>query len=158
VIETEKEAQLKGLFGKYSDEDILILLNTLQEVHKERQRRLLPRLPVSIFSLRQTGILETTIKYLKENYALNYSEIALHLRRYLRAVWAEYNNVVKKSQKGFRIKPNALPIAVEVLGNGRNGPLESLMMHLSENYRFYFTEVSTILNIKYRSILLSFQS
>ena len=52
--------------------------------------------PVSALTNRKFGVLESVVKYLKENYELNYSEIARLLGRDPRTVWTAYSRCKKK--------------------------------------------------------------
>ena len=53
-------------------------------------------IPISILSDRRFSILELVASYLKENYDLNYHQIALILSRDQRTIWTVYNRVKKK--------------------------------------------------------------
>ena len=54
-------------------------------------------LPISIFVDRNYAILESIVKYLKENYNLSYHEIAILLKRNDRTIWTVYNRAKKKN-------------------------------------------------------------
>ena len=47
-------------------------------------------IPVSALTNRKLGVLESVVKYLKENYELNYSEIGRLLGRDPRTIWTAY--------------------------------------------------------------------
>ncbi|MBI2507681.1 hypothetical protein HYV89_01900 [Candidatus Woesearchaeota archaeon] len=47
--------------------------------------------PVSALTDRKLGVLESVVKFLKENYELNYSEIGRLLGRDPRTVWTAYS-------------------------------------------------------------------
>ncbi len=55
--------------------------------------------PVSIFKDRRFSVLESIVKYLKENYDLSYHEIAVLLKRNDRTVWTVYQRALKKSSR-----------------------------------------------------------
>lgn len=62
-------------------------------------------LPISIFVDRNYAILESIVKYLKENYNLSYHEIAVLLKRNDRTIWTVYNRAKKKNSiKGENVK------------------------------------------------------
>lgn len=52
--------------------------------------------PVSVFKDRKFSVLEALVSYLKENFNLRYSEIAVLLRRDERNIWTVYNRYKKK--------------------------------------------------------------
>lgn len=57
--------------------------------------------PVSVFKDRKLSVLEAIVKYLRDNFNLRYSQIAVLLARDERNVWTVYNRAKKKN---FRIK------------------------------------------------------
>ena len=54
--------------------------------------------PVSIFKDRKFSVLEAIVSYLRDNFNLRYSEIALLLRRDERNIWTVYNRAKKKKK------------------------------------------------------------
>ena len=68
---------------------------------KKRKERLLVKeskffIPVSILQNRKLSVLEAIVSYLKDNFNLRYSEIAVLLRRDERNIWTVYNRAKKK--------------------------------------------------------------
>ena len=57
-------------------------------------------IPVSILTNRELSVLENIVKYLYENFELNYSEIARLLCRDNRTIWTVYSRAKKKYDKG----------------------------------------------------------
>ena len=55
-------------------------------------------IPVSIFKDRKFSVLELIASYLKDNFNLRYSQIAVLLNRDERNIWAVYNNAGKKKK------------------------------------------------------------
>ena len=53
-------------------------------------------LPVSALTNRKLGVLESVVKFLKENYELNYSEIGRLLGRDPRTIWTAYSRAIGK--------------------------------------------------------------
>ena len=56
-------------------------------------------IPLSIFSKTRLSALEALVAYLKEEFSLNYHEIALLLKRDDRTVWTVYQRARKKNVK-----------------------------------------------------------
>lgn len=52
--------------------------------------------PISIIHNRKLSVLESIVKYLKENYNLTYHQIAILTNRDDRTIWSTYNNAMKK--------------------------------------------------------------
>lgn len=52
--------------------------------------------PISIFSNLKLSILESIVKYMKENLSLTYHNIAVLLKRDDRTIWTIYNRSLKK--------------------------------------------------------------
>ena len=52
--------------------------------------------PVSVFKDRKFSVLEVIVSYLKDNFNLRYSEIAVLLARDERNIWTVYNRSKKK--------------------------------------------------------------
>lgn len=52
--------------------------------------------PISSLKDRRYSILESVVSYLKENYALNYHQIAVMLNRDQRTIWTVYNRLKNK--------------------------------------------------------------
>lgn len=89
--------------------DIALILNrndrtiwaTYKSACRKRKQKLIAKeskflVPVSIFADRKLSVLESIISYLKDNYNLRYSEIAILLNRDERNIWAVYNKALKK--------------------------------------------------------------
>ena len=53
-------------------------------------------IPASALTNRRLGVLESVVKFLKENYELNYSEIGRLLGRDPRTIWTAYSKGKKK--------------------------------------------------------------
>lgn len=62
-------------------------------------------LPVSVIKDRNLSVLENIVSYLKDNFALNYHQIALLLNRNDRTIWTVYQRARRKKgigeNKGF---------------------------------------------------------
>lgn len=55
-------------------------------------------IPVSVISSRKFSVLEAIVSYLKDNFNLRYSQIAILLNRDGRNIWAVYNKAMKKKK------------------------------------------------------------
>lgn len=57
-------------------------------------------IPISVFKDRKLTALEALVAYLKDNFNLRYSEIAVLLARDERNIWTVYNRCKKKTKNG----------------------------------------------------------
>lgn len=55
-------------------------------------------IPVSVLSSRKFSVLEAIVSYLKDNFNLRYSQIAILLNRDERNIWTAYKNAMKKKK------------------------------------------------------------
>lgn len=108
-------------------------------------------LPDSIFKSELT-VLESVVKYMKENLDLSLSEIAKFLDRDDRNIWHAYDNAKKKYPAKFRIKDVRYLIPVSALADGKQSPLEAVAKYLRETYKLNYHEIALILNRDDRTI------
>ena len=81
--------------------DSRTIWTTYNNAVKKRKEKLSAKeskffIPVSIFTDRKFGVLEAIVGYLKDNFNLRYSEIAVLLNRDERNIWAVYSRYKKK--------------------------------------------------------------
>lgn len=69
-------------------------IKKLKEKLPAKESRFL--IPVSIFANRKLSVLEAIVGYLKDNFNLRYSEIAILMNRDGRNIWSFYNHYKKK--------------------------------------------------------------
>ena len=77
---------------------------TYNNATKKRKERLPVKesrffIPVSIFVDRKFSVLESIVSYLKDNFNLRYSQIAILLNRDERNIWTVYNRAIKKKNE-----------------------------------------------------------
>jgi hypothetical protein len=156
ITESKKEATVTTFFSKYSDDELNSLIDHLKEIQKKRQQEYL--IPVSLFSNRKLGVLETAVKFLKENSGLSFSQIALLLKRDQRTIWATYNKSQKKNGHPFHKPIAAFSIPVNILSDRKFAPLESLVLHLHDSRNMQFASISRLLNRNYRTVWLSYHN
>ncbi len=109
-------------------------------------------IPITIFS-HKTSPLESLVKYLKENYNLKLSQIALLLNRDHRTIWITYDSAYKKIKEPFSKKKRDYFIDIEKFSNRRISVLEIVCNHLTE-LGFSITQISSLLN-KHRNTIWS---
>lgn len=151
--EVKKEDVISNLLSKYSDQDINNLVDIL-EFHRNQRQQI--KIPVSIFSNPNLGILESTVKYLKENHSMAFAEIAKILNRDQRTIWTSYNSSTKKSKELFEdtIEPKNIPISI--FFERTKSPLQSLVCYLHHHHFMRFKDIASIINRDYRTVWLSY--
>lgn len=135
------------------------LLETISEKHNLSKNEVLELLrekkaekvsvPVSIYKERKLGIMEATVKYLKEE-GMSYHKIGEALLRDDRVIWVTYSKAVKKKKAKFKAKKEEIKIPVSVFTKGL-GPLQSVVNFLREE-GYSNNEVSKILERDNRTV------
>jgi hypothetical protein len=133
-------------------ETVLNLIKEGKETQKEIQ------IPTSIFLNRNLGVLESLVKYLKEEQKLTYHEIGMLLNRDERVIWVSYNKAIKKVKSRFTIgKPNCW-ISISVFCKRNSGLLEQLVENMKEEQKLGFSEIAFILNRSNKTIWASYNN
>lgn len=109
--------------------------------------------PLSIFNKR-LGVLESVVKYLKENLGLRNSRIAKLMNRDDRTIWATYNNSKKKHEEKFQDSEAVVPISV--FSERMFGALESLSIFMRDEMSMTFTAIGASLERSPRTIWTSY--
>jgi hypothetical protein len=139
-----------------NSENLITALESLLEVYKKRDGKEL-LISTSIFSAK-LGILEALVKYLKENLALKYHEIADLLNRDDRTIWATYQKAIRKQEKRFLLNEESYDVPISLFSDRIFGPLEALVIYLKEEHNLSFNEISQLLKRSYRTIWLSYNN
>jgi hypothetical protein len=106
--------------------------------------------PVSIISKKAT-ILESTVKFLKENRKKPLSEIAKIVGRNQRNLWQTYNKVKTKIPEAFPETPNSMQIPFEIFHTNLS-PSEAVVSYLKEKQNLAFHEIADLLSRDNRTI------
>ena len=141
------------------DENLLIAVETLVDIYtEEKTKKEHLEIPLSLFSHRKLGVLETLVKCLKENFSLNYSRIAHLLNRNDRTIWATYNEAKNKLKKKFVIKNEKQQVPINIFSDRKLAPLESLVLYLKDEVRLEIKQIAELLKRNYRTIWLSYRN
>ncbi|MDD5177986.1 MAG: hypothetical protein PHT54_01745 [Candidatus Nanoarchaeia archaeon] len=108
-------------------------------------------LPVELFNKKLT-VLETAVKYLKENKEFNFHKISELINRDERNVWHIYDSSKKKVSSLFVIKETRINIPISIFTNSKLSALESVVAYLKEKSRFSFKEIAVLLKRDTRTI------
>jgi len=136
----ENLAYLTNKFGIDID-DILIIL-------KEKDK--LISVPLDIFQTKLSP-LESICKYLKDNLAYNFSQIAKLLSRDDRTIWITYENS-KKKKVLFKISKTSYIIPIVILSNRKFSILENLTLYCTQELNLTIKELARLLNKKPSSL------
>lgn len=85
-----------------NDKTIWSTYNHSKKKHPEifSEQESIVNIPISIFGSRKLSVLESIVYYIKENYDMNFHEIALILKRDDRTIWTVYQKAKKKMLNG----------------------------------------------------------
>jgi len=141
-----------------SDQHLRETVQTLVRLYKKKEKRTKIGIPLLLFSNKDLGILQITVKYLKENSSMSYSSIARLLKRNERTIWATYAHAKKKNGYSFNDSNESQLIPVDILADRRFGPLEGLVFYMRDELGMTFKEISGMLNRSYTTIWVSYQN
>ncbi|MGB9748554.1 MAG: hypothetical protein ACP5OZ_02855 [Candidatus Woesearchaeota archaeon] len=125
----------------------------IEQKHADREDLLNEKIeiPIEAFS-KKLGILESVVKYLKENVNLKNKEISKLISRSQKTIWSSYNSALKKqSSKLMATKDSKIRIPIIVFSSNELGALESLVLYLNKN-GFSVNEISSMLERNYKTI------
>ena len=132
-------SKLKSKY-KVSRKEIVETVNSIREI----------TIPSTIFS-KDTGALESIVKYLRENINMNYSEIARALDRNERTIWTAYKKAKEKQPLPLLIKETEISIPIEIFSSKKLTILESIIVYLREK-GMRFSEIALLLSRDQRNI------
>ncbi len=112
-----------------------------------------PAIPLSVFS-DKLSMLETIVKYLREDLDMSLTEIARLTKRGLTTISTTYKNAVTKHPNRLkeRKEPKEFSIPVLVISNRKLSTFEAVVMHLKYKLRLRFSEIANYLNRENRII------
>ena len=109
-------------------------------------------IPLGIFNSRKLGVLEATVKYLKEEKGLSFKEMGLILSKDNRMLWSSYSQAKKKYPKKFSPKLFEQLVPVECFSGDELSCFESIIVHLKDEYGYSYSRLSKIFNRNYQTI------
>ncbi len=108
--------------------------------------------PLSIFCDRRLTPLEAVIKYLREKRSFSYRRIASSLQRNVGDIYKTYAHAFNKS---FLIEVRSVHttlVPVSVFANRKLSLFENLVMHLKDQLKLSYRQISVLLNRDERTI------
>jgi len=112
--------------------------------------------PLEIINNKLT-VLETVVKYLKEIQKISFHEISKLLKRDERNIWHIYNNSKKKYAQEFIIKEAKFWIPISVFSNEKLSALETLVVHLREEFSLNYHKIAVLLKRNDRTVWTVYQ-
>lgn len=138
-------------------EKIKKLISTLKEKHNLSHEKTLQLIqqeqsfPVSILNKKLT-VLESAVKYLKEEQSIQLSEISRLLKRDQRNIWHAFDNSKRKHKSKLLVDNNSIQIPAAILANPKLSALESLAAYLKENFSLSYHQIALIIKRDDRTV------
>jgi len=108
--------------------------------------------PLSIITKKLT-VLESIVKYLKEDKNYTLSRIAQILGRNQRNLWHTYNNAQKKLSTRFQIKESDILVPLDIfLQQTSLSPSEAVVVYLKEQRQLSLHQIATMLHRDDRTV------
>lgn len=108
-------------------------------------------IPVSIFNEKIT-VLESVVKYLKEerNYTLH--KIAEILGRNEKNIWHTYHSAQRKMSTKLKVDYSSINVPTKIFSDDKFSPLEAIVVHLKDHQKMTFHEIGFLLTRDDRTI------
>lgn len=105
-----------------------------------------PVVPITLYTDREVGIMELTVKYLRENSGFSLSYIARIMGRDPRTVWALYSTATKKRPEALAPELTEFLIPVSVFMDRDKGALQAIVTYLKDRQGLRFSEIGRLMN------------
>ena len=112
--------------------------------------------PVSILNSKLT-VLESVVKYLKEEKNLSLRKISEIIGRDERNIWHAYDNAKKKYSERFVLKDTKFWIPLSIFINTKLSALESIVYYLKDEFSMSYHEIALLLKRDDRTIWTVYQ-
>ncbi|MDD5086628.1 MAG: hypothetical protein PHV16_02655 [Candidatus Nanoarchaeia archaeon] len=144
------ENALTALFSYLNDKEGLNQNDIFRIIEKkEKHEDIL--IPTCVFN-EKLSILESVVKYLKEDINLKYCDIAKLLHRNDRTVWSTYSNSKKKFSGHFKIKKCEYSIPVLIFGKENYSVFELIVCYLKDELHLRYSEIGFLMHRDQRTI------
>jgi hypothetical protein len=113
---------------------------------REKQEKKTPLLiPSCIFLNGKLGVMESVVKYLREEFRITYHQAAILLKRDDRVVWATYSNAIKKHREKLLFKEPSIWLPLSLFIDPSKGPLESIVVYLRDSVSLSSKQIGELL-------------
>jgi len=107
--------------------------------------------PVDILNKKLT-VLESVVKYLKEERKFSLRKISGVLKRDERNVWHVYDKAKKKYPKKFIVKKSEIYIPISIFHDRRLSVLEAIVVYLKDSLSLTYHQIAVLLSRDDRTI------
>jgi len=111
--------------------------------------------PVEILN-KELTVLESVVKYLKEEKSFSLHNIAYIIKRDERNIWRVYNDSKKRYPKRFVVKKSKFFIPISIFSD-KLSALESVVFYLKEEFSLNYHEIAVLLKRNDRTIWTVYQ-
>ena len=109
-------------------------------------------IPASTFRNTKLSGLEIIVKYLRENFALKYKEIAKLLNRNIGTITSSYRKSLEKHPEKLTISESKLKIPLSIFSDRKLSVLEHISVYLKDKCSLKLKEIAVLLNKDQRTI------
>src|SRR3989344_6399164 len=107
--------------------------------------------PISIINKKLT-VLESVVKYLKEEKGLSLNKISKVVNRDERNVWHIYHEAKKKFPQKFAAEKTSIKIPISVIANIKLSALENIVCYIKENLDFSYHNIALLIKRNDRTV------
>lgn len=157
-IKEDKSFQILKLSIDDLKEKYNLTLNGIFSLIEEKPISKEILIPISVFEAEDLSALEIVCKYLKEEFDLSYSKIAILLNRNSRTIWTTYNNATRKVKEELPVKESKFSIPISVFTNREVGVLEAIVGYMKDNFNLRYSEIAVLLNRDERNIWTAYNN
>jgi len=129
--------------------EILLSIKKRYDLEKESEIEL--TIPATIFNKNLT-ILESSVKFLKEENNLNFKQISNILNRDQRNIWQIYNKSKQKYPKKISGAKSKYFIPFSVITDDKLSAQESIVFYLKKSHSLSFSDIARIMKRDDRTI------
>ena len=123
-----------------SQEDLQTGLEEILSTLKEKET-----LPITFLHHKLT-VLESLVKYLKEEKNYSLRNIADLLGRNEKNLWHAYHNATQKVPTRIKVETSSIQVPVEIFSENKLAPLECLVVFLKDQQKLSFAVVARLLS------------
>ncbi|MBW2974167.1 hypothetical protein KY366_00465 [Candidatus Woesearchaeota archaeon] len=135
-----------------SEKHNLSFQQVIESLGRIKDKEKIAAIPSYILRDKSLGILQSVIKYLKEELKFSYHEIASLLNKDERVVWSAHNSAAKKKAGRFVIKDPNHWLPISIFSDKKLSPLQAIALYLREKENCNFSDIGRLLNRDSRTI------
>jgi len=109
-------------------------------------------IPLALFSNRKLGVLETVVKYMRENMEMSFGKMAVLLKRDYRTIWCTYDKAKKKDFYRFKTEEQRYLIPIEIFADRKHGVLEALARYCRDELKLSNSEIAHLIKRDNRTV------